>query len=138
MIEPDREALYRKICRWFSREYHTPLPEVEWDLEPGYVLMHYFEYHLGRLHENKDTDTSSFTEWSQEVDRITSDGSDEVIKQQRQEDDDWAEQMRREIKEQEEKSKQNGKLEKHTNPNLEDEIIASRSGETEPPNFPEE
>lgn len=40
--EPTFEDWYRSICRWFSKNYHTPLPMVE-DLPQEYVILHYFE-----------------------------------------------------------------------------------------------
>lgn len=138
VVDPDRESIYRKICRWFSKEYHTPLPQVEWDLEPGYVLQHYFEYHLGRLYESKDESTANFSEWEQELHRVLQGGkADEEAQKRISEDDEWAAKLKAEIEAEEKKHKEKNKLEEDNNPNLEEEIIASRSGETEPPNFPE-
>lgn len=38
----DFDFAYRRICRWFSSTFHTPLNEVE-DYPIEYVLKHYFE-----------------------------------------------------------------------------------------------
>lgn len=40
--KPDRNAILRKIFRWYSKEFHTPLAEVE-DLPLEDVLLHWFE-----------------------------------------------------------------------------------------------
>lgn len=40
--KPDREANLRSIYRWYSRTFHTPLPQVE-DLPIEEVLMTYYE-----------------------------------------------------------------------------------------------
>ena len=36
------EYFQRKVCRWFSEKYSTPLPDVE-KMEWGYLLTHYYE-----------------------------------------------------------------------------------------------
>ena len=49
---------YRKICRWFSRAYSTPLKEVEqlpWD----YLLTHYYEAQLEDMDYNNVFDLAT-------------------------------------------------------------------------------
>lgn len=41
--EPDWDAFYRKVCRWFSQTLSTPIKDVE-DYSEEYVLRHYFEH----------------------------------------------------------------------------------------------
>lgn len=41
-VDKTEDYLYRKVCRWFSEKFHTPLPTVE-SLPMPYVLEHYFE-----------------------------------------------------------------------------------------------
>ena len=41
-IKPDDDAIIRRIYRWYSREFSTPLTEVE-NLPLEQVLLHYFE-----------------------------------------------------------------------------------------------
>jgi primosomal protein N' len=36
-------ASYRRICRWYSQKFVTPLHEVE-ELPTEYILQHFFEY----------------------------------------------------------------------------------------------
>jgi succinate dehydrogenase flavin-adding protein (antitoxin of CptAB toxin-antitoxin module) len=42
VLKPDREAWIRYICRWYSREFNTPLDRV-WDLPLEFVVTNYFE-----------------------------------------------------------------------------------------------
>lgn len=42
VLEPDDEAFIRYLYRWFSKSFHTPLPQVE-DLPLDYILQHYYE-----------------------------------------------------------------------------------------------
>ncbi len=45
IMEPDDAANLRKIQRWFSKTFSTPLQEVE-TLSTEYILLHYFEEHF--------------------------------------------------------------------------------------------
>lgn len=42
VLHPDHDARLRSIFRWYSKEFHVPLPEVE-ELPLIDVLQHYFE-----------------------------------------------------------------------------------------------
>lgn len=46
------EYSYRKICRWFSKTFNTPLLEVE-KLSEIYVLTHYFEHNFDEMTEDE-------------------------------------------------------------------------------------
>jgi hypothetical protein len=47
-IHPDENAFYRRLCRWFSAEFHTNIFEVE--KKPlEYLLVHYFENKLEKM-----------------------------------------------------------------------------------------
>lgn len=39
---PTYDDFMRRIRRWFSKEFHVPLPQVD-DLEDEYLLLNYFE-----------------------------------------------------------------------------------------------
>ena len=41
-IRPDEDAIIRRISRWYSREFHTPLHTLE-ELPLEFILLHYFE-----------------------------------------------------------------------------------------------
>lgn len=43
VMEPDDHALIRRICRWYSQEFSTPLRVVEDELGLDHVLTHWFE-----------------------------------------------------------------------------------------------
>jgi hypothetical protein len=42
VLDPDYQAYMRKLCRWYSVKFHTPLHEVE-NLPKDYIYQHYFE-----------------------------------------------------------------------------------------------
>lgn len=44
-LHPTIDSYFRKIARWFSSNFHTPLPEVE-KMDFHYLLRHRFEYIL--------------------------------------------------------------------------------------------
>lgn len=47
-INPDENAFYRRLCRWFASEFHTSIFEVE--KKPlEYLLVHYFEHKLEKM-----------------------------------------------------------------------------------------
>lgn len=48
-VESRTEFIYRRICRDFSRLFHTPLKEVE-EYPLGYVLQHVFEHRFDEQH----------------------------------------------------------------------------------------
>jgi hypothetical protein len=42
VTNPDYAFFVRQVCRWFSKQFSTPLNEVE-NYDLAYVLQHYFE-----------------------------------------------------------------------------------------------
>lgn len=42
VLDPDEAAYYRRICRWYSTKFHTPLMEV-YKLSTDHVLTNYYE-----------------------------------------------------------------------------------------------
>lgn len=66
VIDPDTFADYRKICRWFSRTFVTPLVEV-YDLPSDFVLQHYLEDQYEALtHEERRDKLIELTETPEE------------------------------------------------------------------------
>ncbi len=55
--ETDWDARYRRICRWYSQTFHTPLSEV-FELDEVFVLQHHYEHHF---------ETFDDQEWRKEV-----------------------------------------------------------------------
>jgi hypothetical protein len=47
-MHPDENAFYRRLCRWFSAEFHTSIFEVE-KRPLEYLLVHYFEHKLEKM-----------------------------------------------------------------------------------------
>lgn len=58
VLEPDSEAYYRSICRWYSTTFSTPLHVVMYELDFSDVLLHYFEHfyekRLGSSEEDEE------------------------------------------------------------------------------------
>jgi hypothetical protein len=52
VVKPDYEAFLRHVFRWYSREFATPLHEVE-DLPIEEILLHYYEYSFEQLDEHE-------------------------------------------------------------------------------------
>jgi glucan phosphorylase len=46
----DWDAAYRRVCRWYSTTFHTPLHQV-FDLDESFVLQHYYEHTFGELED---------------------------------------------------------------------------------------
>jgi hypothetical protein len=51
VVDPDHDAIMRRIFRWYSEKFHTPLHVVEDDLPLDHVLLHYFEHEFEGLDE---------------------------------------------------------------------------------------
>jgi hypothetical protein len=47
------DFFYRKVCRWFSHTYATPLMEVD-NIPMQIVLQHYYEEVLGEMYDSDD------------------------------------------------------------------------------------
>lgn len=46
---------HRKVCRWYSHQFHTPLHSVINSLEVEWseILTHYYEYHYDKMEHNE-------------------------------------------------------------------------------------
>lgn len=53
IVSPDFETFRRRICRWYSSSFSTPLKEVEEDYDFFEILLHYFEDSFEKL-EDRD------------------------------------------------------------------------------------
>lgn len=49
---PDEMAFLRKVQRWFSTTFHTPLPDVE-KLPTAYILTHRYEHAIDNMSEDQ-------------------------------------------------------------------------------------
>lgn len=138
--EPDWKAQYRAICRWYSREFSTPLMTVENDLSILHVLLHYYETTFAKLSASEDEQSQTNYEILKE--RILYGPKTEAELQEEQaEEDDWVKQMNQEIEQNRQEIEQNQAVEVQKvkdaeslkNPNIEDSLEFSVQGEEGPP-----
>lgn len=57
--KPDHEYILRNICRWYSREFYTPLSEVE-AIPLETLLTHYFEVRYEQMTDEEREDIRVF------------------------------------------------------------------------------
>jgi len=110
--KPDYEYSYRKICRWYSREFSTPLQAV-YEMSEETVLMTYFEDVYERIVSDTDTD-----EGVQRYEKLKDDilgKSEEEDAQHEAEDAKWEQEMIEEIRRSEEEAKKKGQVRKDPN-----------------------
>ena len=136
--EPAWKDQYRSICRWYSREFHTPLKVVEDELDQLHVLMHYYEDSFEKLHRSDNEESRQKYEEIKES-AMRSQMPEGELTAMEKEDEEWEKQMLREIEAEEKarKAKEKPVTKKDTleKPNLEDEIEFSVQGEDGPPDF---
>ncbi len=145
----DWDYTYRKICRWFSQTYSTSLPTVELDLDPNYVLQHYFEFTIDKSKSAADEIEAAVTT-KESWDRLRSaiiDGykkSSEKDLSVEEEDDNWAAEMAKilalesELSEAKKTQKQLVTAKEDPKPNLYDAESIFGSGtieDTTPPDY---
>jgi len=49
--KPDFASEMRKLCRWYSKEFHIPLPEVE-KMDLHHILLHRYESFIANLSDD--------------------------------------------------------------------------------------
>ena len=89
--DPDTEDVYRQICRWYSREFSTPLTIVE-DMDPIYVLRHYFEIRYRDLRNGSDNEYREYEKIKLEL--IFPD----MVMTEEKKTDDWIKQLEEETR----------------------------------------
>ena len=57
----DSDSFYRKVCRWYSKTFYTPLTTVE-DMPTDQVLLTYYEETLSEMYEADDQDSKHMYE----------------------------------------------------------------------------
>jgi hypothetical protein len=120
--DPTWTSKFREICRWYSKEFSTPLHYVEYELSPDYVLRHYYESIFLELKNNpEDSAAIRYQNLKDTVMGLTS------PEEQDEDDDKWAEEINRQIKEEQEKEEKARKNKE--NPNINDEMDITVSGE---------
>ena len=65
VLEPNMEDFIRKICRWYSRAFYTPLHLVE-RMPLDYVAKHYFEYYYENMDDEDQDGALEYLSMSEE------------------------------------------------------------------------
>ena len=122
--EQSLEAWYKSVCRWYSREFHTPLQQVL-EMSDEYVLATYYEDVFWKLRTGSDSQVEAFDKI---VDAVLAEESPEAAETE-DEDEDWYQQELQNLDEQlakkSEKTRETGDV--------------ARDGKLMPePNLPEE
>lgn len=109
----------RKVCRWFSEKYSTPLPEVE-RMEWDYLLTHYYEAALEDMDYNNVFDMAQH----QYIEEFMEE--DEVIRQQLEEE--LIEEQEQSLKKKEKKKQENEQKIKEFNMSFDEELDDDEDG----------
>jgi hypothetical protein len=83
-------AWYKSLCRWYSREFHTPLVQVE-DMSEDYVIRTWYEDIFWRLNSGTKEQKEKFDEIVFEVLAEESQQVKSDVEQMQEEDDAWYE-----------------------------------------------
>jgi hypothetical protein len=76
--QPDSEYFYRKVCRWFSKTFHTPLSEV-YKLSFDDILLAYFEEGYEKLSDSEDGEEAIYVDMVKAVDPEYDEKEEEAI-----------------------------------------------------------
>ncbi len=76
---PDFESELRKIQRWYSKSFSTPLKEVE-TLDIHYLLQHKYEDFINNLPEEDYIKYKNQLLWPERLEQIAADDEDWVAK----------------------------------------------------------
>lgn len=82
-IQPNEETFYRKLCRWFSAEFHTSIFEVE-QKPIEYLLIHYFEQKLEKMSPEEFVKYKRFLLYKEEI--LAEEEEDELFAEQIEQD----------------------------------------------------
>lgn len=117
--EPDGEAYYRRICRWYSREFSTPLDTVINDISEKDVLLHYYEdMYYGLYHDESEEGQMRYFQLRSAILRTDKNIVEEELTEE--EDDQWAQEMVEQIRQEEEALK--AKKAQKTQPKQDDRL----------------
>jgi hypothetical protein len=95
---PDHEDVYNKICRWYSKEFSTPLSAVE-DLDPVHVLRNFFESRYEAIRDNGEKGDAEFQKIKQDL------LYPEEVQKAKNETDDWVRRLEAEVRAEEDRKK---------------------------------
>lgn len=117
IFNPTDDYLQRKICRWYSKEYSTPLNQVL-EMPFDYVLTHYYESEFEKQDHN------------QLIDQLIEDHLPEIQQDNEDDDEEFMEMLE---KEQEMGLKKKQSL---TNPTV--PVVKNQPSTSNPPSQPED
>jgi len=87
---PTDLQIMAKLDRWFSREFHVPLPEVE-KLPDEYILKHFFEDRAVTLFKGNDEQYKDYLEERNEL------LFPDQVKKSEDSDDAWVDELEQEV-----------------------------------------
>lgn len=91
-MNPSYDSFYASICRWFSREFSTPLREVE-DYNEEYVLGVYFADTYENLMSDEDKGHQRLSEIRENVLAMFKPEIEEMKEANQIDDEDWVQEM---------------------------------------------
>lgn len=101
---PTIQDTYRRICRWYSKNFNTPLHDVE-GLDPEFVLRAYWEDYIYEMAEKaSDGDEKAETVYEEFIGALIKDNSE--IEKEGDEDDKLLEEMRQQVEKENQANKE--------------------------------
>jgi len=101
--KPDFGSEVRKLCRWFSKEFSTPLEEVE-KMDLHYILLHKYESFINGLNDEDYLKYKNQLLYPEKLEQIA------------EEDDSWIEaELQKELEAEQKKLKQPEKEQEELN-----------------------
>jgi len=107
--QPSWDDFYRKICRWYSKTFHTPLPQVL-EMSEMEVLRTYYEEKYDEIYQIKDKDNITKNMYEQLRQSILyGDTYEELVRKEELEIEKELEAIQKEYEEAEKSNKINNK-----------------------------
>ncbi len=78
--KPDFESEIRKLYRWFSKEFHVPITEVE-KLDLHYILLHKYESYINGLNDEDYIKYKNRLLWPEKLEEIAAQDDDWLAKE---------------------------------------------------------
>jgi hypothetical protein len=111
MCNVEREGVdffYRRVCRWYSKSFHTPLHEVE-QLPWKNILLAYFEERFYEMYNSPSEEVLQQYEQQREMLTMTEDELVEYFEAERDEEQqlaNWEQELIEQVQKQDEAKKQ--------------------------------
>jgi hypothetical protein len=96
--DPTFEDFFERVCRWYSKSFSVPLPDVE-SIPDEKILRAYFEEHYYELAtSDSDEDFAKYKKLRETVLGLFDGSLDEVEEVKEKEDDEWAKQIEEDLR----------------------------------------